>query len=165
MISPGRIAIIGYGHPDRGDDGAGPGVARRLRGLLPPEVEVREVMGDGAALMEAWSGFDRVVLVDALVSGAPAGTVHRMDGRRFAASEAFRGFSSHALGLREAIRLAQALDRLPPEIEILGIEGSRFGPGDPMGPDVRKGIERAVALLLAGLPARQAPSVAPEGAL
>jgi hydrogenase maturation protease len=164
MTSPGRIAVIGYGHPDRGDDGAGPAVARRLRGLLPPEVEIREVMGDGTALMEAWSGFARVVVVDTLVSGAPAGTLHRIDGRRFTASEEFRGFSSHALGLREAIRLAQALDRLPPEIEILGIEGRRFGPGDPVGPEVRMGIERAVALLLADFQERASPSGSPEGA-
>jgi hydrogenase maturation protease len=147
-----RIALIGYGHLARGDDGAGLLVVRRLRGMLPLEVEIREVLGDGAALMETWSGCDRVVVVDAVYSGAPVGTLHRLDARRLVDLEEFRSTSSHTLGLREAIRLAQVLGRLPRQIEILGIEGRRFGAGDALSPEVRQGIERAVALLLESLP-------------
>jgi hydrogenase maturation protease len=147
MISPGTIRLIGYGHPDRGDDAAGPAVARRLKGLLPRRVEVLEVMGDGTALMEAWSGADRIVVIDAVVSGAPAGTLHRLDGRLLADSNELRFTSSHSLGLKEAIRLARVLDRLPREMEILGIEGKSFDAGSPAGPEVQRGIERAVALL------------------
>jgi len=148
-MSPGeRIALIGYGHPSRGDDAAGLLVARRLRGMLPAEVEVREIIGDGAALMEAWNGFDRVVIVDAVVSGAPAGTVHRLDGRRLPAAGDFRSPSSHGLGLMEAIRLAETLGRLPRVLDVIGIEGRRFETGEPAGPQVQEGIARAAAVLL-----------------
>ena len=163
-MSPGeRIALIGYGHPSRGDDAAGPLVARRLRGMLPPEVEVREVIGDGIALMEAWSGCDRVVVVDAVVSGAPAGTVHRLDGRRLSEAGDFRSASSHALGLREAIQLAETLGRLPGKLDIIGIEGRRFGTGEAVGPEVQEGIARAAAVLLDEL-AASAASAARSGA-
>jgi len=169
-MSPGeRIALIGYGHPSRGDDAAGPLVARRLRGMLPAEVEVREVIGDGTALMEAWSGYDRVVVVDAVVSGAPAGTVHRLDGRRLSDSGDFSSPSSHALGLREAIRLAETLGRLPGRLDIIGIEGRRFETGEAVGPEVQEGIARAAAVLLdeftatAGSAASAAPSGVAQG--
>ncbi len=142
-----RTLLLGYGHPDRGDDAAGLLVARRLRGALPAGVEVREAFGEGTLLMDSWAGFQRVLVADSVVSGAPPGTVHRLEGRRFAASEEFRSFSSHALGLREAIRLAEALDRLPPELEIVGIEGRRYDPGDPISPEVMEGIGRAAAIL------------------
>jgi hydrogenase maturation protease len=159
-----RIAIIGYGHPDRGDDAAGLLVARRLRGMLPAGVEIREVPGDGAALMEAWSGCDRVVVVDAVQSGAPVGTLHRLDVRTIAGSEEFHSVSSHALGLREAIRLAQLLGRLPGELEILGIEGRRFGTGESLSVEVREGIERAAAVLLEDRWESGAPGGAPAEA-
>ena len=163
-MSPGeRIALIGYGHPSRGDDAAGPLVARRLRGMLPAEVEVREVIGDGTALMEAWSGYDRVVVVDAVVSGAPAGTVHRLDGRRLSDAGDFRSPSSHALGLREAIRLAETLGRLPGRLDIIGIEGRRFETGEAVGPEVQEGIARAAAVLLDEFAARCARCGADQG--
>ena len=148
MSAGGRTALIGYGHPSRGDDAAGPMVVRRLRGMLPASVEIREVIGDGAALMEAWNGFHRVVVVDAVVSGAPAGTVHRIDGRRLSEAGEFRSPSSHALGLREAIRLAETLGRLPAELDIIGVEGRAFEMGSPVGPEVQEGIARAAAVLL-----------------
>jgi len=148
MSPGGRTALIGYGHPSRGDDAAGPMVVRRLRGMLPASVEIREVIGDGAALMEAWNGFHRVVVVDAVVSGAPAGTVHRIDGRRLSEAGEFRSPSSHALGLREAIRLAETLGRLPPELDIIGVEGRVFEMGSPVGAEVQEGIARAAAVLL-----------------
>jgi len=143
-----RIALIGYGHPSRGDDAAGPLVARRLRGMLPAAVDVHEVIGDGTALMEAWGGCDRAVVVDAMVSGAPPGTVHRLDGRRLSGAGDFRSPSSHALGLREAIRLAEMLGRLPGKLDIIGIEGRRFETGEAPGPEVQEGIARAAAVLL-----------------
>jgi len=148
MSPGGRVALIGYGHPSRGDDAAGPLVARRLRGMLPADVEVREILGDGASLMEAWAGFDRVVIVDAVVSGSPAGTLHRLDGRRLPDTAEFRSPSSHSLGLMEAIRLAETLGRLPRVLEIIGIEGRRFETGEPAGPEVQEGIARAAAVLL-----------------
>ncbi len=143
-----RVALIGYGHPDRGDDAAGPLAARRLKDMLPAGVKVREITGDGTALMEAWSGYDRVVVVDAVVSGAPAGTVCRLDGRRLCGAGGFHFASSHALGLGEAIRLAETLGRLPARLDIIAIEGRCFDTGAPVGAEVQEGIARAMAVLL-----------------
>ena len=57
--------ILGIGNPDRGDDGIGPLVARRLIGRVPAGIAVMERTGDALALIEDWAGRDMVVLVDA----------------------------------------------------------------------------------------------------
>ncbi len=48
--------------------------------------------------------------------------------------------SSHALGLADAIALGEALDRLPDELLVFGIEGGDFGLDAPVTPSVRAAI-------------------------
>lgn len=125
--------IIGVGNPDAGDDAAGPMVARRLGG--------RETGGDVTELLELWSSADEVILVDAVRSGSPAGTIHRFDaGAGPLPERSFRG-STHALGVGDAIELARALGRLPRKLVVYGIEGRTFAPGEPMSPEVAAAVE------------------------
>ena len=143
-----RRALIGYGNPDRGDDAAGLLVVRAVKDSAPAGVEVFEVMGDGFALMEAWSGFAKVVIVDAVVSGAQPGTVHRFDGRRLPGSEEMRLVSTHGIGLREALATAAPLGRLPSEILVIGIEGLIFDPGAAVSREVSEAVPSAAAAVL-----------------
>ena len=104
--------VIGVGNAWRGDDGAGPG--RRARGSRERSRAVRVHEGEPIGLLEAWAGADEVIVVDAVASGAPPGTVHRLDAaRRAAARAALARGSTHAFGLAETIELARALGRLP----------------------------------------------------
>jgi hydrogenase maturation protease len=141
------VILIGVGNAWRGDDGAGLAVARRVRDLSPAGVEVREVEGDATALVEAWSGAARVVVVDAAESGAPPGTVRRFD----AASQPLpvRGLrsSTHAFGVADAVELARALGRLPQRLDVYAIEGASFAAGERLSP----AVERAVAELATAL--------------
>lgn len=134
-----RALIIGCGNPDRGDDAAGILVARRLRAK---GVEALEQTGDGADLMEAWSGHDRVVIVDAVVTGRSAGTITAWDGKSAPViGDRHRG-STHGFGVAEAVRLARALDRLPQTLTIYGIEGRQFGLSRAPSPEVVAAAER-----------------------
>jgi hydrogenase maturation protease len=141
------VILIGVGNAWRGDDGAGLAVARRVRELSPAGVEVREVEGDATALVEAWSGAEGVVVVDAAESGAPPGTVRRFD----AASQPLpvRGLrsSTHAFGVADAVELARALGRLPQRLDVYAIEGASFAAGERLSP----AVERAVAELATAL--------------
>ena len=74
-----KVLIIGIGNTYRGDDGAGNAVAQRLAGQVPPEATVIEQSGEGTALVEAWKGAQFVIVVDAMESGAPAGTIRRFE--------------------------------------------------------------------------------------
>jgi len=121
--------VICIGNPWRGDDGAGLAVARELAGTLPAEVELLEREGEPTALIDAWDGADAVWLVDAVSSGAAAGTIHRLDASAAELpAELFRA-STHHVGIAEAVELARALGRLPERVVVYGIEGQSFAVG------------------------------------
>ena len=143
------MILIGVGNAWRGDDGAGLAVARRVRELSPAGVEVREVEGDATALVEAWSGAEGVVVVDAAESGATPGTVRRFDARTRPLPVRSLRSSTHAFGVSDAIELARALSRLPDRLDVYAIEGASFVAGDRLSP----AVERAVAELASELSA------------
>ena len=131
------MLIIGCGNRQRSDDGAGILVAERLRDLGIP-AETRS--GEAADLIEAWRGADDVIVVDAVMTGAPVGTVQAWDARQPLASVSTTA-STHGLGVAEAIGLAQVLQCLPAQLQVYGIEGRRFEPGAEISPEVQRAIE------------------------
>ena len=134
-----RPLIAGCGTEGRGDDAAGLLVARRLRALGVPAVEHG---GEGLSLLESWSGAERVILVDAVRTGAQPGVITIWDARAArVAREAFP-VSTHAFGVAEAIELGRTLGRLPPSLIVYGIEASRFEPGAEPQPAVLEAVER-----------------------
>jgi hydrogenase maturation protease len=139
--------VIGVGNADRGDDGAGRMVARFLRGRLPEDVEIAELGGEAAALIARFEGAEAAFLVDACRSGAPAGTVRRLDVSATPAPTGLFGLSTHGFGLAEAIELARALARLPPRCVIYAIEAASFEIGAPLSPAVAAAVEEAAARL------------------
>jgi hydrogenase maturation protease len=130
-----RTLIIGIGNSLRGDDAAGPSVARLLTSA-PTAADVRIHEREGAALLEVWEGYDRVYLVDAVVSGAPPGTVHRFDVSEDPLPCAAFASLSHDFNVLEAVELARALDCLPGSLVVFGIEGAVFNHGAAMSPEV-----------------------------
>ncbi|MDQ7839943.1 MAG: hydrogenase maturation protease [bacterium] len=134
---PFTALIIGIGNASRGDDAVGLIAARLIREALlalpdPPDqgrVAVLEQDGEGTALMALWEGAGTVILIDAALSGADPGSIHRFDARSQPLPAGLRRCSTHAFGVAEAIELARALDRLPPRFIVYGIEGRAFSTG------------------------------------
>jgi hydrogenase maturation protease len=94
-------------------------------------------------------------VIDAVRSGAPAGTIHRLDVGSEPAPAAPRLGSTHAVGLAEAVELGRALGRLPARLELYGIEGARFDAGAELTPAVERAVEALCGELrerLAGAP-------------
>lgn len=147
----GRRLLIGLGNELRGDDAAGLLVARSARGRLPADVEVLERGGEPVDLLDAWSGADAALVVDAVVSGAEAGRVHRVDAVAGPLPAAFAGPSTHALGLAEAVELGRALGRLPSRLVVFGIEGAGFATGAEPGDAVLAAVDRVAETALAEL--------------
>jgi hydrogenase maturation protease len=72
------LLIVGFGNPMMGDDGIGPAVVGCLScRALPASVDCRE-LSDVLHLPAIWSGHDEVWMVDAVIGGAPPGTLHRV---------------------------------------------------------------------------------------
>jgi hydrogenase maturation protease len=138
--------VIGLGNELRGDDAAGILAARAVRERRPA-LEVHEEQGNPSVLLDVWAGADRVVVVDAVRSGDPAGTIHRFDSSTLAG---VRGSTStHGVGLAEVVALARALDRLPRRLVVLAVEGRSFGAGAPLSDEVRASLPRLVDAVLA----------------
>jgi len=131
----GRTVVLGVGNPWRRDDGLGPAIVAwlRKRGELPAPVEVRTVRGEPLELLAAWEGADLAVVIDAASTGAPPGTLTRIDvvpGRDGHPLPARLGSAStHGLGLADAVELGRTLGRLPKKLVILAVEGEDFGWG------------------------------------
>jgi len=157
---PGGLRVIGIGNPDRGDDGIGRAVARWLRGRVPPTVEVLEHDGEVTVLLAALEGAAAVWLVDACVSGSPAGLVRRFDAAAAPLPQEVFGLSTHGLGLAEGVELARALDALPPRCIVYAVEGAAFDPGVPLSPAVAAAVAGAGGLIAAEI-AAEGVSAAP----
>ncbi|HEY4897319.1 MAG TPA: hydrogenase maturation protease [Solirubrobacteraceae bacterium] len=153
--------MIGVGNALRGDDAAGLEVVRLLSARAAAAgVVVREQEGEALGLLEQWDGADVAILVDAIHSGAPAGTVHRVDAsRRPIPARLGSSSSTHAIGVAEAVELARAMGRLPARVILVGLEGTRFDTGAALSAEVRAAVgEMAEAVLREAL--RQARSLA-----
>jgi len=124
--------VLGIGNPERGDDAAGREVARLLRGTLPADTEVAEIEGEASELLCRFAGAEAVFLADACRSGAPPGSVRRLDLNEAPLQHGLFGLSTHGFGLAEAVELARALGQLPPYCVIYAIEGTNFETGAPL---------------------------------
>jgi len=144
-----KALVIGLGNRDRGDDAVGLLVAKRLRGLVPKGVRVREHEGDPVALLELWKGADLIVVIDAVQSGAPPGTVQRFEAHERALPSAVTfGISTHGVGLAETIELARSLKKLPKRLIVYGVEGACFEIGRGLSPEVAHAIGDVVQSVL-----------------
>jgi hydrogenase maturation protease len=126
--------IIGIGNRFRGDDALGCLLADALRARVPQDVEVIEHNGEPASLIDCWQERQSVILIDAVSSGAEAGTIHAIDLQARGLPEQFRSFSTHAFGIAEAVELARVLNKLPARIGFYGIEGSCFSAATELSP-------------------------------
>ena len=110
-----------------------------MRDELNARVRVYE--SEPVALIEEWTGTDAVIVVDAVCSGAPPGTIHRLDARSAPIPAGLSQGSTHAFGLAETVELARELDRLPRRLEVVGIEGERFNAGKELTAPVRAAVD------------------------
>jgi hydrogenase maturation protease len=144
-----EVVVIGVGNPERGDDAVGPEVVAHLEGFVPPGVRLATTSGsDPATVMGLWEGADRVILVDAMVSGAAAGTVERFDAAAGPLPHNVRLVSTHALGAGMAMEMARALGRLPERMSVYGIEGCCFDVGADLSPRVAGAVPVAAGMIL-----------------
>ena len=143
--------VIGIGNAWRGDDAAGLQIAHALRACDLPGVTVVETNVVDPVLIEQWQGVVRLIVIDAVVSGAAPGTVHRFDLRREPLPATLSFCSTHAFDLTALLDLARALDRLPAQVWVFGVEASNFTLDHPVGEAVTQGVAACVEAVAAVL--------------
>jgi len=127
-----RPLIIGIGNIQRGDDGAGRQVARLLRHMLADKADIVELDGEASSIVARLEGAKTAYLIDACMSKAPPGTVHRIDAAGGELPLASSDLSTHGFGLASAIELARTLGQLPAQTIVFAIEAESFEPGSPI---------------------------------
>jgi hydrogenase maturation protease len=146
------MLILGCGNRDRGDDGAGVLVAERLRDF---GLDARICSGQALELIEAWKAADDVIIVDAVMTGGPAGKVWLWDSGQLTLPDTL-SLPTHGFGVVEGIQLARILGCLPKRLRVFGIEGSRIELGSTLSPEVMCAVKEVVAYITAAseLPAQ-----------
>ncbi len=139
--------VIGVGNDLRGDDAAGWEAVRRL--VPSPSLVLHEHGGDAPGLVSLWGPDDDVVVVDAVVSSDPAGTILEIDALAAPLPADVSWATTHGAGVAEGVELARALGLLPRSLVVVGVVARRFDLGAPMTPEVEKAVEE-VARRLAG---------------
>jgi hydrogenase maturation protease len=157
--------IVGLGNPILGDDGVGWWVVDALEQRLVHDERARRAAGEieldrvavgGLSLMERLVGYDRVILVDAILGGAMPGTVSVGSLAEIVCRLAGHLDSAHDVSLPEALTAGRALGaQLPADITVVSVavrSVDRFD--ERLSPPVAAALDVAVEDILAVL-ARQ----------
>src|SRR5664280_2938929 len=122
-----KTLLIGLGNPILGDDGVGWVVAEQVRSALshpaagipdPQTVEVDTASLGGLSLMERLTGYERVILVDAIFTGTqPVGAVSQFLLDDLPDLSACHSASAHDTSLRNALHVGREMDILLPTDE------------------------------------------------
>jgi hydrogenase maturation protease len=118
-----KILVLGIGNPILGDDGVGFHVVEALQSDPPPgDITFECVDASGFALLDYVVNYDRVVIVDAImtVDGKP-GQVYRLGLDNFRPSK--HTISPHDTDLPTALHLGATMKlSLPEKIDIVAVE-------------------------------------------
>ncbi len=126
----GARLVIGVGNRDRGDDALGPMVIDALARRRPTDapndrVDLAIIEGDLSSLPLRWTTAHEVVIVDAIVTGQPIGSVTTVDALAGGLEPSTGILSTHGIGLVDAIELGRLLDRLPASLTLIAVEAGR----------------------------------------
>lgn len=128
---PGNTIVLALGNSLRGDDGVGAAVLEHLtQATLPPGAKLLDGGTPGLETVLLLQDFQRAIIVDAAEMGLEPGQWKRFipgsDGQLQPADMYLRG-TLHYAGLAEALALGEALNVLPKEIVIYGVQPTEIG--------------------------------------
>ncbi len=146
----GDTLVIGCGNLLCGDDAVGPTLIERFRDRgIPSGVRCLDAATDAISVIDAMRATERVVLVDACLSGAPPGTIIELSGPEIDDVPPAR-IPLHSLRWSHAIAAARRMlgPDYPQSVTAWLIEGLDFEPGAPLTPAVDKAIDQLVNRLV-----------------
>lgn len=141
-----NILVLGLGNDIMGDDGVGLAAARMLKEQAGASVNVVETSECGLALLELLEGYDKALLLDAVMTGSsPPGTILEFGPEDF---DEVVAPSPHYAGLSEVLNLADRLAiSFPSEIRVLAMEVESAY-------EIREGLSDRIQECLAGFVGR-----------
>ena len=152
-----KTLIIGLGNPILTDDGVGVKVAYAVEEALSPNIPenitVIEASAGGLRLMELMVGYDRIILIDAIMTSNSHdyGKIHQMtldDLRQITPTE--HSTSAHDTSLVVALDAGESLGlHMPKEFNIIAVEVENVMDfSDEPTPAVAKAIPKVTKIVL-----------------
>jgi len=149
-----KTLVLGLGNPLLRDDSIGLRVAQELRDQFEgdPDVEVGEDYWGGLRLMERMIGFDRVIIIDAILTNTEPGTIHLLSLDDIPTQ---RSASAHDVNLPTALEFGRRVGAvLPPasKITLIGIEAADVQTFDEtLTPELERALPHAVEAVLSAM--------------
>ena len=141
--------VLGLGNPIFRDDAVGLHVVEELKKQIhDKDVTVEGMELAGLDMLETLSGYDRVILIDAIQTGGKVGEIYRL------APESLRSTihsgTPHDVNFATALELGERIGvKLPSKIEIVAIEiAAVTNFGETLTPEVEKAVPAAVKEVL-----------------
>jgi hydrogenase maturation protease len=141
-VSSLDVVVAGLGNRYRGDDAVGPLVAALLAGTRG----VRDIgpLAEPLELLGRFDGADLAIVIDAVRSGAPLGSVRVLDVDVSNSDDHARPepavTSTHGIGLVGVLRLARAV--------VVAVEGEMFELGSEMNAAVTAAVPVALSAVV-----------------
>jgi hydrogenase maturation protease len=150
-----KTLIIGLGNPILGDDGLGWRVAESLTRETAslPDVVVESFALGGLSLMEQLTGYDFVIIIDAIFTGQkPIGTVSQFSLTDLPDLSGGHTTAVHDTSLRNALQIGRSMDiplPLDENIHIVAVEAENvYDFSEDLSPLVEAAVPLAVASVL-----------------
>ncbi|MDI6769681.1 MAG: hydrogenase maturation protease [Anaerolineales bacterium] len=167
-----KTIVIGLGNPILGDDGVGWRVAEEVNRLIadsdkpsaighqpsairppPSAIEVDCFSLGGLSLMERLTGYERVILIDAIFTGQrPIGSVTTFPLNELPNLSAGHSTAAHDTSLRTALDVGRSMDIPLPEedqVTIVAIEAENvYDFSEKLSPPVEAAVPLAVAKVM-----------------
>lgn len=131
------------------DDGVGVRAVQRLSAeyLFPPEVALIDGGTLGLDLLPLLEGLDRLLIIDAMETGVPPGTITRLSGDEIPLAFETR-LSAHQMGLKDLLAVSRLLGNSLPEMVLLGVRPECIELGMELSPPVAAVLDTVVEMVL-----------------
>ena len=147
--NPKLIKVIAVGNDLYGDDGIGNAVLQVLEQIPDmKDVELIDGATDALGLIDHFSETDHVIIVDAAQMGEKPGTVKVFSKEEVKLKIKMDHLSVHGISLAETFDIAQAVDSLPKNITIIGIEPKNIGISQNLSDVVTQSIPEVVSSII-----------------
>jgi hydrogenase maturation protease len=148
MVKQKDILVLGIGNTMLKDEGIGVRVAEKMMEMsLPPEVEVMDGGIKGLDLLYYIEGRKKVIVVDAVMAGAPPGTLFRFTDNDLAAKKGIMR-SAHGIDFSDVIAVARFSGTKPAEVIFLGIEPYDLSVSMELSPKIEEMIPILINLVM-----------------
>jgi hydrogenase maturation protease len=157
-----EILVLGIGNLVMSDDGIGVRAVQALaeRCRFPETVTVLDGGTLGLDLLPRIGEAGRLLIVDAVESGAAPGTLVRLQGSEIPVALETR-LSPHQMGLKDLLSVASLLGQVPQEMVLWGVQPERLDMALELSPAVEAQLEPLVEKLIMELAAWGVAPLAP----